>query len=240
MTSSFGASAICLRPVVVGPLALLALLAAACASTPPAAEPPHALHGHHGAHRFQNAEEWAKAFDDPARDEWQKPDLVVQGLALPEDAVVADIGSGTGYFAVRLARAVPRGKVFGVDVEEDMARYLRERAAREGLANLVSLLSPTDDPKLPEAVDLALVVNTIHHIEQRPAYFRKLRATMKPDGRVVIVDFKMGPIPVGPPEAMRLTPAQVSADLKEAGFAPVALDEATLPHQYIATYTVAP
>ncbi|MCC7110327.1 MAG: class I SAM-dependent methyltransferase [Deltaproteobacteria bacterium] len=224
----------------LGFLGLLALPGVACATSAPSAKPPHGFHGHHGAHRFQNAEEWAKAFDDPARDEWQKPDAVVGGLALAEDAVVADIGSGTGYFAVRLARAVPRGKVFGVDVEEDMARYLRARAQREGLANLVSLLSPTDDPKLPEAVDLALVVNTVHHIEQRTAYFGKLRASLKPGGRVVIVDFKMGPIPVGPPEAMRLTPTQVSADLKEAGLVPVALDEATLPHQYIATYAVAP
>lgn len=224
---------------VVTALTLVAL--AGCASSsPPAADPPHRMHGHHGPHRFQSAEEWAKAFDDPARDEWQKPDVVVKGLALAEDAVVADIGSGTGYFAVRLARAVPRGKVFGVDVEEDMARYLRERASREGLPNIVSLLSRTDDPKLPEPVDVALVVNTVHHIEQRTAYFRKVEGSLKPGGRVVIVDFKMGPIPIGPPEAMRLLPAVVTDEMRGAGLSLLSLDEATLPYQYIATYGVAP
>lgn len=223
------------------PLNALPVLAivSACASSggPPA---HNGMHGHHGAHRFEHAEEWAKAFDDPARDQWQKPDQVVQGLGLREDSVVADIGSGTGYFAVRLARALPRGKVFGVDVEEDMARYLRERAQREGLPQIVSLRSPADDPALPEPVDLALVVNTVHHIEQRAAYFAKVRAALKPGGRVVIVDFKMGEIPVGPPEAMRLTPAQVTTELAAAGLAPVALDESTLPYQYIATFAAAP
>lgn len=198
------------------------------------------MHGHHGPHRFQGAEEWAKAFDDPARDEWQKPDLVVKSLGLAEDAVVADIGAGTGYFAVRLARALPRGKVFGVDVEPDMVRYLRERAHKEGLPNLVSLLSPPDDPKLPEAVDMVLVVDTVHHIEQRVAYFGKVKASLKPGGKVVIVDFKLGPIPVGPPEPMRLSPSVVTDEMKAAGLALVALDEGTLPYQYVATYAVAP
>lgn len=215
--------------------------AAAPASAPaPASEPPHALHGHHGPHRFQGAEEWAKAFDDPTRDDWQKPDEVIKALALGDDAVVADIGAGTGYFAVRLARVLPKGKVLGVDVEPDMVRYLRERAQRERLQNVVSLLSPVDDPRLPEKVDLALVVNTVHHIEQRVAYFAKLKASLEPNGRVVIVDFKMGDLPVGPPEAMRLPPATVTAELAAAGLALVALDEATLPYQYLATYAAAP
>lgn len=227
----------------------LVLLVAACASPPPpprppppptSAGPPHTMHGHHGPHRFEGAEQWAKAFDDPARDAWQRPDDVVKGLSLPDNAVVADIGAGTGYFAVRVARAVPRGKVFAVDVEQDMVRYLRERAAREGLANIVPLLSPPDDAKLPEAVDVALVVDTVHHIEQRTAYFTKLKASLKPAGRVVIVDFKMGQIPVGPPEAMRLHPATVTEELKGAGLTLVSLDERTLPYQYIAIYAQAP
>lgn len=223
------------------PIAFLPLLGGlGCAAAAPAPEaPPHALHGHHGPHRFQGAEEWAKAFDDPARDAWQKPDEVIKGLALPENAVVADIGAGTGYFAVRLARVLPKGKVLGVDVEPDMVRYLRERAQREGLSNVVSLLSPTDDPRLPEPVDVALVVNTVHHIEQRAAYFAKVKASLKPGGRVVIVDFKLGDIPVGPPEGMRLAPATVTAELKEAGLALSTLDEATLPYQYVASYLVA-
>src|SRR5262249_56518019 len=89
----------------------------------------------HHQHRFSDAEKWAKVFDDPARDEWQKPDEVIRALKLAPDALVADIGAGTGYFAVRLPRAVPEGQAFGVDAEPDLVRYLRERARPEGRAH---------------------------------------------------------------------------------------------------------
>jgi tRNA G46 methylase TrmB len=98
----------------------------------------------HVEHRFEDANRWAQVFENPERDEWQKPDEVIRALALRPDAVVTDVGSGTGYFAVRLARAVPRGRVLGVDVEPDMVRYLNERARREGLSNLSSHLGARD------------------------------------------------------------------------------------------------
>lgn len=96
--------------------------------------------------RYDGADEWARVFDDPARDAWQKPDEVIRALVLPPNAVIADIGSGTGYFAVRLARAVPQGRVLGVDIEPDMVRYLNKRAERESLPNLVSYRGDADDP----------------------------------------------------------------------------------------------
>ncbi len=117
-------------------------------------------------HRFEKAEEWAPRFEDPERDAWQKPDEVIAALALPPDAKVADLGSATGYFAVRLARAVPKGHVYGVDIEPDMARYLTERARHEGLNNLTAVVGEPADPKLPEPVDLVLVVDTYHHISR--------------------------------------------------------------------------
>ena len=75
-------------------------------------------------HSFSGAEHWAPVFDDPNRDAWQKPHEVIQALALKPNAVLADIGSGTGYFAVRFARMLAQGRVYGVDVEPDMVKYL--------------------------------------------------------------------------------------------------------------------
>ena len=95
-------------------------------SSGPARPPPT----HH--HDFADAKKWSARFDDPARDEWQLPDRVIAALELPADARVADLGAGTGYFAVRLARAVPSGRVWGVDLEPDMVRHLNQRAANEG------------------------------------------------------------------------------------------------------------
>lgn len=204
-------------------LALAVLLAALPAAAQHGGQP---MHG-----RFDDAEKWSKIFDDPARDEWQKPAQVIAALKLPGDASVADIGSGTGYFAVRLARAVPRGRVYGADLEPDMVRFLNARAAREGLANLASHVAAPDDPKLPASVDLALVVDTYHHIANRSGYFERLKKSLKPAGRIAIVDFKLDS-PVGPPAPHRIAPEQVRKEMERAGYR---LQEApdVLPYQYL-------
>ena len=90
------------------------LVAAALAlviALPVSAQTPHTHQ-----HRFSDAEKWSKVFDDPERDAWQKPHEVIQALALKPDAIVADVGAGTGYFTVRFAHMVPKGRVYGVDV----------------------------------------------------------------------------------------------------------------------------
>ncbi len=181
-------------------------------------------------HSFKNAEKWAQEFDDPKRDAWQKPHEVIQALDLKPDAVIADIGSGTGYFSVRLARMVPKGRVYGADIEPDMVRYLAERAKRDGLKNLIAVTAVPDDPLLPEKVDLILIVDTFHHIEDRDRYFQRLHNSLKPGGRIAIIDFGMGS-PYGPPKSMRITPDGVKAELNHAGYTLVQ-EYAFLPDQY--------
>jgi predicted methyltransferase len=107
-------------------------------------------------HSFGDAEKWAHVFDDPERDAWQKPHEVVRALALKPDATVADIGAGTGYFAARLAKMLPKGTVYAVDLEPDMVKYLGERAKREGVKNLRPVAASADDVRLPAKVDLIL------------------------------------------------------------------------------------
>ncbi len=212
----------------------VALLLATLAFAPLAC----AQHGGQPMHsQFEDAERWARVFDDPERDAWQKPVEVVRALKLAPDASVADIGSGTGYFAVRLARAVPQGRVYGADLEPDMVRYLNERAAREKLANLRSHLAAADDPKIPAAVDLVIVVDTYHHIGSRERYFGDLRGSLKPGGRVAIVDFKLDS-PVGPPRRHRIAPERVKAEMEGAGYRLVE-EHAFLPHQYFLVFALA-
>jgi cyclopropane fatty-acyl-phospholipid synthase-like methyltransferase len=205
----------------------LALLAFACACAQ--AQTPHTHE-----HRFSGAERWARVFDDPARDRWQKPDEVIAALAFAPDATVADIGAGTGYFAARLARALPKGRVYAVDIEPDMVRYLGERARRERLPNLQAVLGKPDDPQLPEAVDGVLIVDTYHHIGDRIAYFERLRARLKPGGQVAIVDFTLES-PVGPPRNARIAAQQVREEMQRAGYA-LAAQHDFLPHQYFLVF----
>ncbi|HEU4645628.1 MAG TPA: methyltransferase [Burkholderiales bacterium] len=194
-----------------------------------AAQSPHTAQ-----HSFSGAEKWAHVFDDPKRDEWQKPHEVIQSMALKPDAVIADIGSGTGYFAVRFANMVPQGRVYGVDIEPDMVRYLAERAKREKRDNVIAITGAPDDPRLPEKADLVLMVDVFHHIEDRARYFRNLRASLKPGGRIAIIDFRLDS-PEGPPPAARIAPERVIAELKGAGFA-LAKRHGFLPNQYFLVF----
>jgi ubiquinone/menaquinone biosynthesis C-methylase UbiE len=185
-------------------------------------------------HRFENAEEWAKRFDDPERDTWQKPDEVVKALELAADAKVADIGSGTGYFAVRVARAVPEGRVYGVDIEPDMTRYLGERAKRENLSNLEAVQGGAEEPRLPEAVDVALIVDTYHHFGDRAGYMRRVTEALRPGGRVVIIDFRKES-PKGPPAEHKLSPEQVQRELEPVGLRLTRTHD-FLPDQYFLVF----
>jgi len=180
-------------------------------------------------HSFGGAEQWAHVFDDPKRDAWQKPHEVIQALALKPNAVVADIGSGTGYFAVRFANMVPKGRVYGVDIEPDMVTYLAERAKREKLGNVIAIAGAPDDPRLPEKVDLIVMVDVLHHIDDRASYLSKLRGYLKPGGRIAIIDFRANS-PDGPPKNERLSADRVKAEFKSAGFA-LAQEHGFLPNQ---------
>lgn len=188
---------------------------------------------HH--HRsFDDANAWAASFDDPARDAWQKPEEIIAALALPKNAVVADVGSATGYFSTRLARVVPDGRVFGLDVESSMVEYLNARAEREELTNLTSRLAAFDDPKIPEPVDLIIIVNTYHHLDARKAYFARLADRLKPGGRIAIVDFTRTS-KLGPPAEMKVPSEVVTAELGAAGYTLVAQHD-FLPEQFFLVY----
>ena len=196
----------------------------------PAAEQSPQTH----QHSFGDAEKWAQIFDDPKRDAWQKPHEVIQALALKPDAVIADIGSGTGYFSARLANMTPKGRVYGVDTEPDMVKFLADRAKREGLKNVIAVPGAPDDPRLPEKADLIILVDVFHHIDDRERYFRKLRDSLKPGGRVAIIDFRMDS-PDGPPKSARIAPEQVKAELARAGYT-LAQEHAFLPNQYFLVF----
>ncbi|QDG50483.1 class I SAM-dependent methyltransferase [Persicimonas caeni] len=193
-------------------------------------------HGHgaepHG-HRFENPEKWAENWNDPARDEWQKPGEVAQVMELGEGMTVVDLGAGTGYFVEPLASEVgPDGKVVALDIEQSMVDFISELAGERGLENVEARKVAVDDPGLEsESVDRILTVNTWHHIPKRAAYGRKLYEALTPGGKLAVVDYTKEATQ-GPPKEMRLAPEQVAEELRLAGFEAKIADE-TLPKQYI-------
>lgn len=197
------------RSIVIAAVVVAATVAGAQQHQPPA-KPDHM------EHRFDDPAKFAKSFDDPARDAWQMPDRVIGALGLEPGMSVADIGAGTGYFSMRLAKAAGVS-VYAVDIEPAMIDHLKKRAAAEKTTTVTAVLASATSPNLPAPVDVVLVVDTYHHLPNRSTYFRELRKSLKPGGRVAIVDFRKT-APGGPPEHFRFTPRQIESEMKDAGY----------------------
>lgn len=181
---------------------------------------------HQAHHPPQSAEEYARHLEDPGRDAWQKPHEVITRLDIKPTDVVADLGSGSGYFTRRLAHHA--ATVYAVDIDEQLLKM----AAKGAPDNVRTILAAPDDPKLPEAsVDLILICDVLHHIENRSAYYPKLTRALKPGGRIVDIDFYKKPLPVGPPPDMKLSEDQVENEFKAAGLR-LTKSFDVLPHQY--------
>ena len=190
-----------------------------------AADTGSMAHGHRGdnatsRHRFDAVAKWQAHFEDPARAAWQLPDQVVKALVDRRDLVIADVGSAT------------EGAVIGADIEPGMVISLNDRARREGLDNLVSVLAGPEDPHLPRAADVIFFCDTVHHIDGRIAYFTRLKHSLRPGGRIAIVDFRLDS-DRGPPH--KLDPEQVKKEMRRAGYTLIASHD-FLPDQYFLVF----
>ncbi len=220
---------------IVAALVLLLAAGVAARAQAPVHEKAKGGQADHMAHRFEDADEYAKRFDDPGRDRWQLPEKVIAALRLKDGQLLADVGSGTGYFAVRIARSNAKVQVYGSDLEASMVEYLRARAKKEALPNIVSVQSSADSPNLPAPVDVVLIVDTYHHLPSRPDYFRRLQQSLKPGGRVAIVDFRPEAT-MGPTKEFRFPAEKIRGEMAEAGFALVE-DHGFLPQQHFLVFS---
>jgi ubiquinone/menaquinone biosynthesis C-methylase UbiE len=204
-----------------------------CAS----ADAQTATHSHE-AHRLHNdPDAYIAALENPARDAYQKPAEVVKVLGLKTGEIVADIGAGSGYFTLRVAREVgPKGHVYAVDVMPEMILHLNRRVRDAGLLNVSTILAPPDDPLIPRQVDRFLIVDVWHHIEDQAGYLAALKKLLKPGGQIVMIDFQKRELPVGPPVAMKIARDDLVAQMKEHGFV-VTAEHTFLPYQYFLVFS---
>lgn len=165
----------------------------------------------------------------------EQPDRVIATMKLAPGDVVADIGSGSGYFTRRLAKAVlPAGKVYGVDIQPEMNAILAENCKKEGIENVEIILSEEADPKLPaESVDWILLVDVYHEFQQPIPMLAKMREALKPGGRVALLEYRLhGDTGAHIQKDHRMSVEQVLAEWEPAGFRLVTRHE-FLPTQHL-------
>ncbi len=193
----------------------------------------------HKGHSFQNPERYARRWNDPARDAYQKPDEILAALGDVQGRTVVDIGAGTGYLLPKLSEAVgPEGSVIALDVEPEMITYIEQMLDKEELTNVRARLGGGNAPNLDAAcVDAAVTLNAWHHVLDRRVYATNLMASLKPGGRFVIVDFvdKKG-ANWGPPKKLRLGAEQVADELREVGYTAEVVSE-TMPRHWVVVAT---
>jgi len=172
--------------------------------------------------------------EPPDREAWQKPDQVMDALHVAEGTTVADLGAGGGWFTMRLARRVGRhGRVYAVDVQRLMIEAIERRVEREGLTNNVTaVLGEYADPKLPSnAIDAVLIVDAFHEMEDPVLLLKNVSRTLRPQGRIGIIDYREGEGGPGPDATERVPPGVVISEAAAAGLKLVEQHK-FLPYQY--------
>lgn len=136
----------------------------------------------------------AKMFNKKASNPKSKPDKILEAIALKPGQNIADIGSGGGYFSLRFAKIVGQeGKVYAVDANQDFLEFIKKSSIADGLNNVIPMLVSENRLDLPEkSLDFIFMRNVTHHIANRVKYFRNLKGFLKPDGKIIIIEYKKG------------------------------------------------
>lgn len=221
---------------------ITAILAIASTSTIMAQEHQNKNHhGHgdgkpaHSANEYMHkasTDDLINRFESKERDEYQQPHKVMQYLGDINGKAIMDIGAGTGYFSVKLAKH--GANVIAADVNDEFQTFLKKRIEDNKIENITLRKIPFDSPDLKDnEVDMVLIVNTYHHIDNRAEYFAKVKKGTKNNGELVVIDFFKTDVPMGPPTDHKVSIDEVIAELKKAGYTSFEVNVDLVPYQFI-------
>jgi len=185
----------------------------------------------HDLKPFEEVEKYIAFLERADRAKWQKPDDVVKTLGLQGDEVLVDLGAGSGYFTFRFAKVLPKGRVYALDTQPEMVRHIHHKAMSDGVSNVQAQVSKPDDPALPSGADVVFVCDVLHHVKDRPAWLKKVHDQTPSDAELVLIEFKSGKLPEGPPEALKIPKADLIELCKGAGFTLKEDKSKVLPYQ---------
>jgi ubiquinone/menaquinone biosynthesis C-methylase UbiE len=172
--------------------------------------------------------------DRAERVEEEQPDRALEIIKIPSGATVADVGAGSGYMTMKMARRVgPTGKVYANDIQPQMLALLQERLSKEKITNVEPVLGTTDDPKLPgSAIDLILMVDVYHEFQQPQIMLRRMREALKQGGRLVLLEYRKEDPSIPILYEHKMSVAEAKLEVEAEGFKLATVNEA-LPRQHI-------
>ena len=162
---------------------------------------------------------------------WQKTDAVIEKLNLKGNERIADVGAGSGYFSFRFASMLPKGKVYAIDIEPEMIRYIHHKAMINDIKNIEAILAEPDDPKVPGDSDIVFICDVLHHIENKSLWLKKVHDQMKKGARLILIEFQEGDLPEGPPEKIKISQNEITKIVINGGFTRISADDKLLPYQ---------
>jgi predicted methyltransferase len=184
--------------------------------------------------------------EPPDRDDWNKPEQIMDALGIADGAAVADLGAGSGWMEIRLARRVgPNGVVYAEDIQPQMIEAINRRMQHERLTNVRTVMGTPTDPRLPSGLDAVLIVNAYREMddpqipEQILTFLKNVAMSLKPQGRLGVADFLPGGGGPGPAAEERVNPETIIRAAESAGFK-LQTRELVLPFEFLLVFTRVP
>jgi ubiquinone/menaquinone biosynthesis C-methylase UbiE len=180
---------------------------------------------------FADVEKYIEFLERADRAVWQKPDSVVSYMNLKGDETIADVGAGSGYFSFRFANALPEGKVVAIDIEPEMIMHIHHKTLASKIKNIEVVLAAADDPKVPAKANIVFICDVLHHLSNRAKWLATLYSEISKGTKLILIEFREGELPQGPPEKMKITSREMLTLMTVAGFTLIKKDSTLLPYQ---------
>ena len=161
---------------------------------------------------FEDTEKYIAFLERKDRSSWQKPEAVIEKMNLKRNEIIADVGAGSGYFTFRFSSMLLEGKVYAIDVKPEMLRHIHHRTMSNRINNIEIILAAHDDPKVPQDSDIVFICDVLHHVKERTTWIKKLHSEMKSESKLVVVEFKEGSLPEGPPEQIKISREEIISE----------------------------
>jgi arsenite methyltransferase len=186
---------------------------------------------------FAETEKYIEFLDRKDRETWQKPETVIESLNLKGTETIADVGAGSGYFSFRFASKLKDGRVLAIDIDPEMVRHIHHKVMSESIKNVQAILSTPDDPKIQEKADIVFICDVLHHLKNRSEWLAKLSSELNKGTKLILIEFKEGNLPQGPPESIKIPAKEMITLVSGAGFDLIKKDTVMLPYQNYFEFT---